>query len=252
MISIGQMANFPNSLDSFTNPGAGSAITSPPHGLQHANANDAIVAIESKLGVGAGSATAVNKLLVGTGNGTSIWSGTISGIVDNNSTFGTPAITGGTITNTVFTNPSFPGGINNATLGTPTIQNPTLGLGTVTGPTGLDIALNADTANSKVVLTTVRRQGGSASDWSNPGTTNYTESSTLIQVGALSVGTSSTLYTVTFPVPFSQIPVIVVTQTNTSTASTGTTRNLGTAGFGYVAASTDASNTVHWIAIGKR
>jgi len=45
--------NYPTSLDSFTNPTSSSTLNSPSHAAQHANANDAIEAIETKLGVGA-------------------------------------------------------------------------------------------------------------------------------------------------------------------------------------------------------
>lgn len=45
-------SNYPDSLDSFTNPSANDSLNSStvPHATQHANANDAIVAIESTLG----------------------------------------------------------------------------------------------------------------------------------------------------------------------------------------------------------
>lgn len=44
-------SNYPGSLDSFTNPAGTDALTSPAHAAQHADANDAIEAIESTLGV---------------------------------------------------------------------------------------------------------------------------------------------------------------------------------------------------------
>ncbi|NCV08147.1 MAG: hypothetical protein EBW51_06055, partial [Actinobacteria bacterium] len=43
--------NFPGSLDNFTNPTSASPINSPSHADQHANANDAIEALEAKVGV---------------------------------------------------------------------------------------------------------------------------------------------------------------------------------------------------------
>lgn len=63
------MANFPNSLDSFVNPDSTDDLTNPSHSLQHADANDAIEAIERKLGIGdssAGSATQGWVLTAGT------------------------------------------------------------------------------------------------------------------------------------------------------------------------------------------
>ncbi len=42
--------NYPNSLDNFTNPTSASPINSPSHSEQHSNANDAIEALEAKVG----------------------------------------------------------------------------------------------------------------------------------------------------------------------------------------------------------
>jgi len=49
--------NFPGSLDSFTNPSASDAMDSVtvPHADQHANLNDAMEAVQAKLGVGSGT-----------------------------------------------------------------------------------------------------------------------------------------------------------------------------------------------------
>ena len=42
--------NYPSSLDNFTNPTSASPINSPSHADQHSNANDAIEALEAKVG----------------------------------------------------------------------------------------------------------------------------------------------------------------------------------------------------------
>ena len=47
--------NFPGSLDSFTNPSSSSTLDSPSHAAQHANINDAVEAVQAKLGTGAGT-----------------------------------------------------------------------------------------------------------------------------------------------------------------------------------------------------
>ena len=68
--------NYPGSLDSLTNPTSGDKLDNPSHSTQHANANDAIEAVETKLGIGvssAGSATSGQVLMAGTG-GTTTWS----------------------------------------------------------------------------------------------------------------------------------------------------------------------------------
>ena len=49
--------NFPTSLDAFTNPTAVDTLDSPPHDAQHADANDAIEALEAKVGVDGSAVT---------------------------------------------------------------------------------------------------------------------------------------------------------------------------------------------------
>lgn len=49
--------NYPTSLDSYTNPNATDVETSPPHHTQHTNENDAIVALETKLGADGSAVT---------------------------------------------------------------------------------------------------------------------------------------------------------------------------------------------------
>jgi hypothetical protein len=48
---------FPTSLDALTNPTATDALTSPSHADQHANANDAIEALQAKVGVNGSAVT---------------------------------------------------------------------------------------------------------------------------------------------------------------------------------------------------
>jgi hypothetical protein len=49
--------NFPTSLDSLTNPTATDTLDSPPHDTQHADANDAIEAIQAKVGIDSSAVT---------------------------------------------------------------------------------------------------------------------------------------------------------------------------------------------------
>jgi hypothetical protein len=49
--------NFPSSLDSFTNPTAVDTLDSPPHDTQHADANDAIEALQAKVGADGSAVT---------------------------------------------------------------------------------------------------------------------------------------------------------------------------------------------------
>lgn len=49
--------NFPTSLDSLTNPTSGDSLNSPSHAGQHADANDAIEALQAKVGVNSSAVT---------------------------------------------------------------------------------------------------------------------------------------------------------------------------------------------------
>lgn len=53
---LGSVA-YPTSLDTFTNPVSGDKTTSPSHATQHADANDAIEAIEAKMGINGSAVT---------------------------------------------------------------------------------------------------------------------------------------------------------------------------------------------------
>lgn len=44
--------NYPTSLDTFTNPTATSLLTSPSHSVLHSDINDAVEALETKVGIG--------------------------------------------------------------------------------------------------------------------------------------------------------------------------------------------------------
>ena len=101
---------FPGAVDAFSNPAGTDTLGALSHAAQHANVNDAVEAVEAKLGTGA-SVAASGKLLVGTGAGASAWTkdaptGTIVGTSDAQ-----------TLTNKTLTSP---------TINTPTINNPNL------------------------------------------------------------------------------------------------------------------------------
>jgi hypothetical protein len=68
--------NFPTSVDNFTNPTANDSLNLPSHSAQHANANDAIEAIEVKLGIGSAPASSAvsGAVLQADGSGTTTYS----------------------------------------------------------------------------------------------------------------------------------------------------------------------------------
>lgn len=49
--------SFPTGLDSLTNPTATDTLDSPPHDEQHADANDAIEALQAKVGINSSADT---------------------------------------------------------------------------------------------------------------------------------------------------------------------------------------------------
>lgn len=65
---------YPTTIDTPTNPSTNSTLATVPHHLQHGLENDAIVALETKLGTGTLLQTpTTNGFLVGTGAGASQW-----------------------------------------------------------------------------------------------------------------------------------------------------------------------------------
>jgi hypothetical protein len=66
-----------------------------------------------------------------------------------------------------------------------------------------------------------RRQGGNATDWTTPGTSNYTPTAVRIQDGIAAVtinaGATSAILDVTFPVAFSQPPLVMISIEETVT-----------------------------------
>ncbi len=109
---------YPTTIDA---PGGTAAqgttlLSAIDHALDHRTLGSAVIAIEQKLGLSAGTPV-LGAFLQGSGNGTSIWSASL-----NNITLGSPTINGGTANNMVFGTPSISGGTaNNMIFGTPSI-----------------------------------------------------------------------------------------------------------------------------------
>lgn len=70
--------NFPASVDSLTNPTAGDGLNSPSHSGQHANANDAIEAIEGYLLTGVGTNQLIKITPTSASGGTISSTGTVT------------------------------------------------------------------------------------------------------------------------------------------------------------------------------
>ncbi len=90
----------------------------------------------------------------------------------------------------------------NGTTG-PTGPTGTTGMTGATGPSGPTGATGGVSLNN--------RQGGSASDWSIGGTGNYTPSGVFVQTGAIPTESAGQdVVTITFPVAFTQVPIVMV------------------------------------------
>lgn len=80
-----------------------------------------------------------------------------------------------------------------------------------------------------------KRQGGSATNWSTAGTTGYDTGAVKEQVGTAQCGVSVSSNVVTFPVAFSQPPVVVLNVRDSSGgASFAQLLSVSTTGFTYV------------------
>lgn len=92
--------NFPTSLDALTNPTSTDALTSPSHADQHANANDAIEALEAKVGVDGSPVTTSLDYLVTQANAigsSGLASGTYYTTSSNTGTLANATTTTGTV-----------------------------------------------------------------------------------------------------------------------------------------------------------
>lgn len=123
------MANYPGTIDVFTNPSGTQTQDSPDHALQHSNANDAIEAIEAVMGTTAGTSVlkdfAAGQFAARVNAGGTIVQ-TLTGGTINNTIFGTPRATGGTVSGAMLGTNTIQGGtVNNVVMGSPAITNGT-------------------------------------------------------------------------------------------------------------------------------
>ena len=70
--------SYPASLDSFTNPSTGDPLNSPSHAGQHVDINDAMEAVQTKLGVGAGTIGEATSFTPTWSTGVTVGNGTIT------------------------------------------------------------------------------------------------------------------------------------------------------------------------------
>ena len=134
---------FPSSYDTFlgTTAQGTSLLSSPDHSLDHRTLGSAAAALELKIGVGVSTPT-VNKILIGSGVGTATWT-----TEWDNATLGTPQINNGTVANSLVGTSTITGG----TISSIQITRKTLGSATATGTVSGTITLDLSTATRFLV-----------------------------------------------------------------------------------------------------
>lgn len=106
-----------------------------------------------------------------------------------------------------------------------------------------------------------KRQGGSSSNWSTAGSTAYDTAAIKEQVGVTQCGVSASTNVVTFPVAFSQSPVVTLNVKELTSFTVAMLQSVSATGFTYVvytAASlspvslqlASSAKDVHWRAVG--
>jgi hypothetical protein len=114
-----------------------------------------------------------------------------------------------------------------------------------------DNVTDAKLVNGKVY----RRQGGSASDWDTVGTTTYDTSGTDIKIQSGTIFNNAAPKTITFPVAFTNKPLVIVSVSSINTTSCFAIVGTITASSFtcYVYDNTGSPNgdqNVNWVAIG--
>lgn len=118
------MTNFPNALDNSTslpNPGSTDDTNSPSLSSGQTVQNGAVIAVETKVGTGSSSQTAIaNSVLLGDGTGTSHWGPVTSGFVSSSTGTGPFVLANGAT-------------LTSPTINTAIINNPTLKVDSIAG-----------------------------------------------------------------------------------------------------------------------
>lgn len=123
-----------------------------------------------------------------------------------------------------------------------------------------DANLTWDSTNHRLAInsgyaTPLRgRQGGSATNWATTGTTNQTLTTPRVQCGAVNT-TSGAGATITFPVAFAQVPLVIAMAIDaTPAAKIATLESVTASAFSvwtFDAAGVAQNGAVYWIAIGQ-
>lgn len=169
------MASFPTSIVTPTDPTSGNTLNSPSHSQEHQSHNAEIVATETKIGTGASTPTS-NKVLRGTGTGTSAWgqiafstdiatatSADLRGLLSDETGTGAAVFgTSPTITSPAITTPNITTSINDANgnevIKTPATASAVNEFTMTNAATGTNPVLSA-TGNDSVISPNIRGKG---------------------------------------------------------------------------------------------
>lgn len=159
--------SFPSSIDSFTNPSASSDTAVLSHASQHDNANDAITALENKVGVNSSAVTtSIDYLLKNTssvdpGHKHTLTTSVTGTLPVANGGTGSTTLTSGEVLLGAGTSPitsvGTSGSGNIARVTSPAFTTPSLGAATATSINGLTISSSSGTltiTNSKTLAAT--------------------------------------------------------------------------------------------------
>jgi hypothetical protein len=228
--------NFPTSLDALTNPTSGNTLASPDHAGQHSDANDAIEALQAKVGVnGSAVATSIDNILTTKANIASpTFTGTV-GIPMPKFGYSTTATAAGTTTLTASSNyQQFFTGVTTQTITLPVASTMTLGQGFVihNNSTGaLTINTSAATlvvsliAGATAIVTCILASGTTAASWD----VDYEGFTSLTGTGANVLAASPT---------FTGTPLSTTAAVDTNTTQIATTAYVVGQGYAKLASPT--------------
>lgn len=195
--------NFPTSIDSLTNPASTDSVATVDHAAQHANANDAIEALEAKVGVNSSAVT--TSLDYKVSNASSVSPGHKHALADLTDASTVTTLTGSqTLTNKTLTSP---------TINTPTMTAPVLGAATGTSlvlSSFLNEAKGADIASA-----TTTDIGAATGTY-----VNVTGTTTITGLGTVQAGTRRVVnFTGALILTYNATSLILPTAANITTAA---------------------------------
>lgn len=253
---------FPGGLPTTPESSSSETLATMGGGVGHAAVHESlrldVLAACTKIGTGASTPTA-NTVLRGTGTGTSAW-GQVD--LETDVTNRLPLANGGaeefrTGTGETLVRSTAPALVGGSWV-SPTLLTPTIASFTNAQHNHSNASGGGQIGASGLVHGRVRRRQGGTSgsnDWSSPGTTDSDMSGTDIfeQVGA-ATSSAGGIVTVTFPVAYEQVPLVVGTILDNTTFGTFQVQTISKTGFVFSIFDANGSRfaaTAMWRAVGQ-